>query len=213
MNHYLNQIDDIRNMMERSSRFISLSGLSGVLAGVFGLIGSILVSIHVSGFEISPLDFSQQGFAGIAEQLYAHHYIIMIAVLTLLFSVFTSIVFTMSKAKRNQYQIWDRVAKKMVLSLATPVFFGGLFILALLGVNLPHFMPGVSLLFYGMGLLMASRYTWGEIYYLGLVEMILGIGACFFFEFGLIFWGLGFGIMHIIYGIWLYIKYDRKPHA
>jgi predicted lysophospholipase L1 biosynthesis ABC-type transport system permease subunit len=48
MNQHLEDIAEIRAMMERSTRFLSLSGLSGVFAGTFGLIASGLAYFRIS---------------------------------------------------------------------------------------------------------------------------------------------------------------------
>ena len=41
-NQHLETLQDIKKIMERSSRFLSLSGLSGIAAGICALAGSVI---------------------------------------------------------------------------------------------------------------------------------------------------------------------------
>ena len=67
------------------------------------------------------------------------------------------------------------------------------------------------LIFYGLALINSSKYTFFEIRYLGIAEIVLGLIASVFVSSGLILWAAGFGLLHIIYGIIMYYKYERKP--
>ena len=67
-----------------------------------------------------------------------------------------------------------------------------------------------TLIFYGLGLINASKYTYGEIEVLGYVELSLGLVASFFMGFGLLFWVIGFGVSHVVFGLVLHFKYDKK---
>jgi hypothetical protein len=65
------------------------------------------------------------------------------------------------------------------------------------------------LIFYGLALLNASKYTLKEIRYLGMSEICLGLIASAWVQFGIVFWGIGFGMLHIIYGTFMYFKYEK----
>ena len=69
--------------------------------------------------------------------------------------------------------------------------------------------PG-CLVFYGLALVNASKYTLGEIRYLGYGQLVLGIVNLWNVSYGLWFGALGFGILHIIYGIWMWYKYEKN---
>ena len=56
---------------------------------------------------------------------------------------------------------------------------------------------------------MTSRYTQRDIKYLGYTEIGLGLLAGIFLNYGLLFWSLGFGVFHIVYGVAMYYKYER----
>ena len=66
-----------------------------------------------------------------------------------------------------------------------------------------------TLLFYGLALYNAGKYTLDEIRYLGVSEIILGLLGCIFIGYGLMFWALGFGVLHIVYGFMMWWKYER----
>jgi hypothetical protein len=96
----------------------------------------------------------------------------------------------------------------MALSLAIPLVTGGIFILIML--NSGHFglAAPACLIFYGLALIQASTNTVDEIRYLGYSEILLGLISAMLPGYGLIFWSLGFGVLHIVYGAIMHNKYD-----
>lgn len=192
----------IRSMMERSSRFLSLSGLSGVGAGVVGLIAG-LIAIYLtrdSYMSVEKVRMSVGG--GIILQL-----LILIGSSALLLAIFCGCYFTIRKSKKLGLQIWTATTKKILVQLSIPLTVGGVFVLALLQYNLYGLIAGTTLIFYGLALVNAEKYTYSDIKYLGFLEIILGCLSLFFIGKGLIFWTIGFGILHIVYGIILHRKY------
>jgi hypothetical protein len=71
-------------------------------------------------------------------------------------------------------------------------------------------IPAASLIFYGLALINGSKYTLGEVRYLGFAQLITGFIALWFVGSGLYFWAFGFGILHIIYGVAMWWKYERR---
>jgi uncharacterized membrane protein HdeD (DUF308 family) len=69
--------------------------------------------------------------------------------------------------------------------------------------------PSATLVFYGLALINASKYTVRDVFYLGICEIVLGVLSMFLTGFTLLFWALGFGILHILYGTIMYFKYDK----
>jgi hypothetical protein len=207
---YLKDITEIRTMMERSSRFISLSGLSGVFAGVVALIGAGVaylylgekISVPYSGnpyyYELvqyaSPKDISV---------------LVLIGALILFFAVLGGYYFTARKAKRQGTKTWDKTARRMVGSMAIPLAIGGIFCLALFYHGQIGLIAPATLVFYGLALLSGGQYTFKDIRYLGYLQLLLGCISAFYVGYGLIFWSVGFGILHIVYGIVMYFKYDQ----
>ncbi|MCF6141484.1 hypothetical protein L1S34_09325 [Flavobacterium sp. K77] len=193
----------IRSMMERSSRFISLSGLSGVFAGIFALLGASFAAFLFESNEMSYFD----GF----EKVYSDEFIynlIVLAIIVLVLALFSGFLFTYKKSKKNNLPIWTSTTKVMLLQLAIPLVVGGVFCLALVYHGLFVFLAPATLLFYGLALVNAGKYTYSDIQYLGYFQLFLGSVSLFFLGYGLIFWALGFGILHIVYGTIMFKKYD-----
>lgn len=192
----------IRSMMERSSRFLSLSGLSGVGAGVVGLVAGIL-AIYLTNDYFVDYDLYQRKVYQ-PDMLYR---LIVLGASALLLAIFCGCYFTVRKSKKLGLQIWTATTKKILVQLAIPLAVGGIFVLALLQYNLYGLIAGTTLIFYGLALVNAEKYTYSDIKYLGFLEIILGCLSLFFIGKGLIFWTIGFGVLHIVYGIILYRKY------
>ncbi|HEY1018177.1 MAG TPA: hypothetical protein VGE25_04225 [Sediminibacterium sp.] len=212
MNQQQEQLDairDIRNLMERSSRFSSLSGLAGIIVGIFAL-GAIAVAYLVLG--ISPLE---PGYYSLIQQESAVTGFSRFDLLAadfgsvLLLSLLTGIYLSVRKARKQNLPVWDATAKRMLLNMFIPLVTGGIYCLILLYQGQPALVLPATLLFYGMALLHASKYTLNDIRYLGVLEVTLGLLASFFTDYGLLFWAFGFGILHIVYGIRIYFKYEQ----
>ncbi|WP_439127582.1 hypothetical protein [Polaribacter sp.] len=198
--NYLKDITEIKNLMNKSSKFISLSGLSGILAGIYALIGA--------GFAYWYLQIKGNDYVIIDSKLF--RYILLDLVLVGVFSIGTAIYLTTQKAKKNQQKIWDSLTKRLLGSFIIPLLAGGIYILFILNQQKYGQTGALMLLFYGLALLSASKYTLGDIKYLGYTQIVLGLICAIFPGYGFWFWVLGFGIMHIVYGTVMFFKYDRK---
>ncbi len=209
-NEHLENLSEIRSLMERSSRFISLSGLSGVAAGLFALLGAAMVYVYlgVTPFAHKRLYYVIAESADKWEMDYKTFFLLD-AALVLLLAVAGAIFFTTRKAKRKGQKIWDPLSRRLLISMAIPLATGGLFCLGLLYHDLFGLVAPATLVFYGLACINASKYTLHDIRHLGLMEVVLGIFALFNVGFGLEFWALGFGVLHIVYGILMYYKYER----
>lgn len=197
--NYLQDISDIKNMMNRSSQFISLSGLSGVLAGVYALIGAYIAQnlLHL-----------HQGYVTLESTTFK--LVVVIAASVLVLSVASAFILTYFKAKKQGERIWNSTSKRMVVNFLIPLVTGGIFTLLLLRQEVYGLIAPVTLIFYGLACVNASKYTLRDVRYLGITVTILGLMATEFSGYGLEFWALGFGICHIIYGSIMYFKYDRN---
>jgi hypothetical protein len=198
---YINDLSDIKEMMNRSSRFISLSGLSGVFAGAFALIAVFLVYNKVYADQ----DYSNYTSAGLASESLA--YLLIVATVTLLASIGTCVYLTTKETKKRNQSIWDAQVKRLIVNLAIPLITGGLMILILLLKGFIGIAAPLTLIFYGLALVNASKYTLSEIRSLGLIEIGLGLLGVQFIGYGLLFWAVGFGVMHIVYGMMMHVKY------
>lgn len=201
---HLQAITEIRSMMERSSRCISLSGLSGVFAGVFALIGAYLAYLKLFSFGESYRLLEGESFADVIV------YLVLDAAFVLLASLTVGTLLTIRNSKRKGLKIWDNSAKRLVINLAIPLLAGGLFCMVLLYHSIVGLVAPATLIFYGLALVNASKYTFDDIRYLGLCEIVLGLAGSLFIGYGLLFWAIGFGVLHIVYGTVMYFKYERK---
>ena len=197
---YLKDISEIKNLMNKSSRFISLSGLSGILAGIYALIGAAFAYwlVSNSGREYLILDGK------------IFRLVLLDLILIALFSIITGILLTTRKAKKHGEKIWDTTSKRLVINFLIPLIGGGLYILIILNHQKYGQTGALMLIFYGLALINASKYSIGDIRYLGFIEILLGLAAALFPGLGFWFWVLGFGVMHIVYGTWMHFKYDIK---
>ncbi len=198
---YIEDLKEIKDMMNRSSRFISLSGISGITAGVTALVGAYLANTLVFD-QNKLLTFSKAELSG--EQLVN---LLLIAFATMFVSIGLVIFLTTQETKKRGQKIWDAQTKRILVNLFIPLITGGIIILSFLfkgfvGVAIP-----LSLIFYGLALFNVSKYTLNEIRSLGLIEMILGLVTLQFISYGLWFWAAGFGLFHIVYGFIVKLKY------
>ncbi|MDX5347893.1 MAG: hypothetical protein LPJ89_10535 [Hymenobacteraceae bacterium] len=205
---YIKDLTHIRSMMERSSRFISLSGLAGVCAGVFALAG-VAAAYWYLDLEAYPNYYEGATYSSTRYNTDFIAFFVADAVLVLLASLAGAVFFTTRKAKRNGLKIWDKTAMRLVINMAIPLMAGGLFCLALFYQGALGLIVPATLIFYGLALLNGSKYTLNDIRYLGICEIALGVLASFFIGYGLVFWAIGFGVLHIIYGAVMYFKYER----
>jgi len=200
--NYHEDLSHIRSMMERSSRFISLSGLSGVVAGLAAIIGATYVYFVFKREGISYFDGDRNIFgpALVRELVWIGTTILVVAILSGYF-------FTASKSKKKGLKIWDATTKRLLVTFAVPLVAGGFFCLALIYHHLFVFVAPATLIFYGLALVSAERYTLTDVKYLGYFEIILGLISLFFLGWGLVFWAIGFGVLHIVYGLIMHKKY------
>lgn len=202
---YLKDISEIKHLMNKSSRFISLSGLSGILAGIYALIGAFMAHGIIESIksETNPLKRFLASYNSVGTL-----FIIAIAVIVL--SIITGIYLTSKKAKKQNEKIFDSSSKRLVINFFIPLITGGIFCLILIDKEYFGLIASTTLIFYGLSCVNASKYTLGNVRYLGLANIVLGLVATQYIGYGLYFWAVGFGIFHIVYGAWMYFKYDLK---
>ncbi len=198
IDNHLKDIAEIREMMEKSSKFLSLSGLSGLSVGIVALIGAGLAYQSFQPYRKGEAILAHYGWslAGIAGTV-------------LIISLSLAVFFSIRMAKKKGLPIWNKTSKYMLISLFSPLVIGGIFCLALLVNGYLDLLPSFTLIIYGISLLSASKYTVNEIQYLAYCEAVLGLVAAFIPYLGIILWGTGFGILHILYGLYIYQKYEK----
>lgn len=204
----LQQLSEIRSLMERSSRFISLSGLSGVGAGVSALIGSAIAYWRIEQYVNPSVDYSRAYTRDPNALLWE---LILIAAGILAVALSVGAFFTLKEAKKQGQSIWDKSSQQLLLNLLIPLGTGGIFCLLLLDHGMLGMIAPATLIFYGLSLVNASKYTLNDIRHLGYCQIVLGLLNAKFMAIGngILFWTIGFGVLHIVYGIYMHYKYSK----
>ncbi len=203
----LETLQDIKRMMERSSRFISLSGLSGISAGVCALIGAWVAHPYVFGYKNLFINGNKL-FPGYAIVL--NTWLFWIAAGTFISALVTAFIFTWIKSKKEGIPVWGKTARRLIINVSIPLFVGAVFLFKLIHYGTFGLIAPGCLIFYGLALINAGKYTLDEIRYLGYSQIILGLLNLWFVGYGLYFWAVGFGVLHIIYGTYMWMKYERN---
>jgi len=196
---YLDDLSEIKNLMNRSSRFLSLSGLSGILAGVYALIGAFLAFYVIQNKTVYIRMHSAENAILVLK-------LISIAGIVAILAIVTAFILTRKKAKANNQAMWDQTTKQMLIHFLIPLVTGGIFGLILLNHEHYGILAPISLLFYGLALVNTSKFTLDTVKYLGISEIIVGLLSATYVGYGLFFWALGFGVLHIVYGGIMYFK-------
>jgi hypothetical protein len=215
-NQSLETLQDIKKMMDRSSRFISLSGLSGVAAGICALAGAWFAGNVIHGSsrtgtrKIDDLvDYngpigSDMLIAFMGSRLF------WIAVFTFIAAFVLSFLFTYLRSAKEGIPLWGTTARRLMVSVMLPMAAGGIFLLKLIEAGVYGLIAPGCLIFYGLALVNGAKYTVGEVKFLGYALILLGLVNCWFPGYGLYFWAAGFGLLHIVYGIVMWSKYERQ---
>jgi hypothetical protein len=198
----------IREIMERSSKFLSLSGFAGIFAGVGALIGAAIAWFVI--LDSGQLQYDEYLCSVGASPINNVNLSLGLdALLVLIIATLGAVYFSFRKAQKAGYSLWSNSTRRLLGHLLIPLVSGGVFAIILVFRNNIELVASVMLIFYGLSLVSAGKFTLGEIHYLGLSEIVLGILAAIFVNLGLLFWVVGFGLMHIVYGIVMYYRYDR----
>ncbi|MBT8326229.1 MAG: hypothetical protein KJP21_00815 [Bacteroidia bacterium] len=197
---HIKDLKEIRSLMEQSTRFLSLSGLSGVMAGVYSLIGVYFVL----NFSPEPLDLE------FADNLLHDSFYFIVAIAVMLFATVTGVFLTVRSAKKNDQSLFTKSAFRMLAYIGFPLLVGGIFCMAMYMHGYTLLIAPAMLIFYGLGLINGSKYTLNDVRTLGIVFVSLGTVSLFFLNHGIYFWALGFGVLHIVYGLAMWLRYEKK---
>lgn len=209
----LQTLKDIHGIMERSTRFLSLSGWSGVWAGVVALISAGIARMWLNELPVyygrlyEKTETFAQADTGYQDTVGRF---VLLALITLVVAVAGAYFFTNKKARKNGETLWSHSSKKMLIEFSIPLLAGGIFAFAFLWRGHEMYIPAICLAFYGLGLINVSKYTLSDIKYLGIMEIVLGCLCLFLQGYSLLLWSLGFGVLHILYGMIMWKKYDKQ---
>jgi hypothetical protein len=211
---YARELAEIRSMMERSSKFGTLSSWAGIMAGIYALAGAFIAWQY---FDFNPVSiFCNTTKTGLAPnggepciEYAALPEIVLLALFILILSAVSAIYFSYRRADKRGEKLWNATSRRLLENMAVPLVTGGLLIVIFISKGMIGLMAPLSLLFYGLALYSASKLTYDEVRVLGVIQIILGLVCTYFVEYGLICWAIGFGIVHIAYGIYIHFKYER----
>lgn len=207
---HLQTLTEIRSLMERSSKFLSLSGLSGVSAGVIALAGAAVVYLRLRTNWLSVLSYDRLGRYDAPANEETLQFLVQVAVVVLLSALLAGTYFTVRKARQQGQRVWNAASRRLLWALALPLLTGGIFCLALLRYGLIWLAFPSTLIFYGLALLNGSKYTLRDVESLAYCEIALGLLSLFWTGYNLLAWAVGFGVLHIVYGLAMYFKYERN---
>ena len=208
-----NTLQDIKQMMEKSSRFISLSGLSGIAAGCCALIGAGAAYTVLQNAGYSPVDYTSSQVV-INERFgrsYVDQSLLIIAALTFAAAFVSAFLFTYLRCKKSGIPVWNTSSRRLTFSALIPMAVGGIFLLKLLSENNYQFIGPGCLIFYGLAVLNGSKFTLQEVRYLGYGLLLLGLINLWLPGMSIFLWAIGFGLLHIIYGTIMWSKYEKNP--
>ncbi len=203
----LEAIRDIRQMMERSSRFISLSGWSGVAAGTSALIGAWLAIRRIDFY------YSSEYRSADVCPVCLRNDLLVIAGIVFFAATVSAFLFTWLRSRKEGIGIWGNTARRLLWNTLIPLIAGGFILIRMVDLKQYELIAGASLIIYGIALINGSKYTLGEVRYLGYAEIVTGIISLWMNRYGIFFWAFGFGVLHIIYGITMWWKYERGANT
>jgi hypothetical protein len=206
--NYFEDLKTIKKIMEESSRFLSLSGLSGLFAGLIALIGGI-IAYFVILKNNALLNNEYLTSLSTEETVSLKIQLIIDSFLVLIFAIGAAIYFSYRKSQHQGLKIWTPISKRLIINLLIPLATGGFFIAILFIENQWQLIVPAMLIFYGLSLVNAGKFTFSEVFYLGIVEILTGLFSAIFPEYAIFFWCFGFGILHITYGLFMYRRYER----
>ncbi len=201
---YIRDIAEIRSMMERSSKFLSLSGWAGIMAGIYALAGAY---IAYKVFNFNP-DAIVPGNLNLGASFSLFN-IILLALAVFILAICTAVFVSYREADKRKEKLWNATSKRLLTYMAVPLITGGLLILILISKGMIGLIAPLSLLFYGLALYNAGKFTYEEVRIVGLIQIILGLASSYYVEHGLLFWAIGFGMVHILYGIYMHYRYEK----
>lgn len=199
---HLENLSELKGILSRNTRFLSFSGLAGVIAGVLALIGqTVAVMYYLSHPEID-----------ITKKLAPEHAIVFLTISAaiMILSVGVGYVLTNKNIKKTGEKLNSGLIKNTLLNICLPIAVGG--VMCLMAYMQGHNMviPSYMLLFYGLALFGGSKYSFDDLKMVGSAFILLGMVSYFDPSLSIFTWGLGFGILHIVYGLQIYFQRERK---
>ncbi len=196
---YIRDIAEIRSMMERSSKFLSLSGWAGIMAGIYAFAGALIVWFNL-GFNPDRIDYNTSNDTMLN--------VLLVSIAVLALALFTALFDSYRKAKSKGERAWNATSKRLLINMAIPLLTGTGMIAIAIYYELIGLVAPLTLIFYGLALYNAGNFTFRALRILGFIQIFLGLLSCLLIEYSLIIWIIGFGLIHILYGVYMF-RYEK----
>lgn len=191
----LESVFEIKELMEKSSKFISISGIAAILAGIYALVGAYIATQVITQDMCLPATLESMA---------------IIALSVLAAAAVTAGILSYCKSKKTGQKFFSRLTYRALWNFSLPMLAGGVVCASILMRGYYDIMASVMLLFYGLALVNTSQITYSSVARLGYAFIYLGAVDSFWAGHSLLFWTIGFGGFHILYGILFYLRYERK---
>ncbi len=202
---YINDLADIRSMMERSSKFMSLSGWAGAVAGLYALT-AVAITYFYFGVNPTRLMYTSESDPAFIASLPG---VVVIGIITMFLAIGTAIAFSSKNSAKKGEKVWNAASRQLAINMAGPLLTGASLIIILMSMGLFGLVAPLTLIFYGLALFHAGRFTFDDVKFLGIIQILLGLVAARYLEYSLLIWTIGFGVVHIVYGTYMYYRYER----
>jgi hypothetical protein len=203
---HLEDIKVIKKLMEESSRFLSLSGISGIIAGLLAITGAVAAKLIITGSSLAD-DWYAVPFAGDPANNRTVVLLLADMAVVLVLSFGAAVLFSSRKARKSGRNAWTPITRRMLASLFIPLVTGGLFFLLTLSRVPANVTVASTLIFYGLAVISAGKFTFGEIHWLGVLEVATGLICLLLPQWSILIWAVGFGAIHIVYGLFMHLRY------
>lgn len=204
----IQDLESIRTMMERSSRFQTINGWGVTAVGLIALVAALVAN----GLFYEGSDSWFSTLYGNTDYLWSHKTQIAIIGALILVAVCGGIVFFSSlwMAKRKKISVTlDPNMRRTMFNFAVPLLAGAILCTALLVQGHYGLTSSIMLIFYGLALINCHHFSHRLLGVLGYLELALGLADCFVVTHALLFWALGFGVLHVVFGLLLIVKNRR----
>lgn len=209
-NEAINTLNEIKDLMKKSSRFQTISGLSIIIIGIYASIVSLGAWLLLGDHE--PYSWLPSWSLDLSINTPTRTWVAILCALALVVVSFGTVcIMSYAKTKRQNHQFsFDQTVRRPLLHFFVPAVTGGLLCLAMLLQGHYGLTSSFMLVFYGLALINCSHYTTSSIALLGYGELLLGIIDCFLISHGILFWFLGFGLWHIVFGIFFTLNSHKS---
>jgi len=204
---HLENLSELKSILSKNTRFLSFSGLSGVIAGITALAGEYLFyNLYLATFSSSSNYADVRNLADM--KLFYSALLIALSIIGI--SVIVGVILARKKIRMQGSTVNRDLLKNTLIHILVPILVGGAICFVASFTDHFIYIPAFLLIFYGLGLFNGSRFSFDDLKIVGLVFMGLGLITYAYPNLSMWTWGLGFGVGHILYGLRVYFVHDRK---